>query len=372
MRPLTRLAFNGRFSGTLEPTGTQTAAYNLFEAIIRHRDRDFAIEVFADNRFPGIEDWKSWSGVKLVHVPFSEWSRGRAQLWEQLVFPSRCAAGGAHLAHHPITTSPAVRNRAVASVVTLHDINFLTHPEWYSSSFRAAYAITAVPGLRCATAVVAVSHYVRRKAIRSLSLPAERVRVIYNGVKPLPAAPRADNPAPYILCVGSLQPHKNLSRTIEAWKLVRRKRPALELWVVGRKQSGFRDTSGDQALLNQPGITVLGYVTEAKLARAYAGAGAFVYPSLEEGFGLPVLEAMEAGTPVITSNCSCLPEIAGGAAELVDPTSSESIAAAIEKVIGWSESEREVVVARGRERVKQFSWSTAAREYIALYHELTG
>jgi glycosyltransferase involved in cell wall biosynthesis len=368
---LTRLAFNGRFSGTLEPTGTQTAAYNLFDAIIRHPDRDFEIEVFADSRFPGIDEWKGFNGINLVHVPFSEWSRCRAQLWEQLVFPYRCVAAGAHLAHHPITTSPTVGKRAVASVVTLHDVNFLTHREWYSWRFRAAYAITATAGLRSASAVVAVSQYVRLEAIRTLSLSAQRVRVIYNGVKPLAAPEHVDTTTPYILCVGSLQPHKNLRRTIDAWKLVRRKRPNLELWVVGRKQRGFRDTSDYRALLSQQGITVLGYVTEMELSRAYARAVAFVYPSLEEGFGLPALEAMEAGTPVITSNCSCLPEIVGEAAELIDPTSSESIAAAIENVIGWTEIERQAVVARGRERARQFSWSTAAREYITLYHELT-
>lgn len=371
MRRLTRLAFNGRFSGTLEPTGTQTAAYNLFDAIIRHPNRDFWIDVFADRRFPGIDGWKSSDGINLVQVPFSEWSRSRAQLWEQLVFPYRCVAAGARLAHHPITTSPAIGARAVASVVTLHDVNFITHPQWYSWRFRAAYAITAVPGLRSASAVVAVSQYVRQEAIRALSLSAERVRVIHNGVKPLPTAADVVDAPPYILCVGSLQPHKNLRRMIDAWKLVRRKRPDLELWIVGRKQPGFRKTSDYPELLSHPGVTVLGYVTDANLARAYAGAVAFVYPSLEEGFGLPVLEAMEAGTPVIASNSSCLPEIVGSAAKLVDPMSSESIAAAIENVIGWTDNERQAVVARGRERAKRFRWSTAAGEYISLYHKLT-
>src|SRR5256885_12362988 len=104
-------------------------------------------------------------------------------------------------------------------------------------------------------------------------------------------------------------------------------------------------------------LAALGYVTEAKLLRAYVGAAAFVYPSLEEGFGLPVLEAMQAGTPVITSNCSCLPEVAGGAAELVDPMSTESIATAIENVLDWTESERQARIAHGKERANQFSWS---------------
>lgn len=372
MRPLTRLAFNGRFSGTLEPTGTQTAAYNLFDAIIRHPARNFSIEVFADRQFPGIDEWETFSGINLVHVPFSEWSRGRAQLWEQLVFPYRCAAGGAQLAHYPITTSSSVRKPGVASVVTLHDVNFLTHPGWYSWRFSALYAITATPGLRSASAVVAVSQYVRQEAIRALSLSAQRMRVIYNGVKPLPAPAPVDITTPYILCVGSLQPHKNLHRAIDAWKLVRRRRPNLELSIIGKKQAGFRDTTDYRALLSQPGIAALGYVTEAKLSRAYAAAAAFLYPSLEEGFGLPVLEAMQAGTPVITSNCSCLPEIAGGAAELVDPMSSESIATAIENVLDWTESERQARIAHGKERANQFSWSAAAREYITLYHELAG
>ncbi len=185
-------------------------------------------------------------------------------------------------------------------------------------------------------------------------------------------AAHVDIITPYILCVGSLQPHKNLHRAIDAWKLVRRRRPNLELWIIGKKQGGFRDATDYRALLSQPGIAALGYVTEAKLLRAYVGAAAFVYPSLEEGFGLPVLEAMQAGTPVITSNCSCLPEVAGGAAELVEPMSTESIATAIENVLDWTESERQARIAHGKERANQFSWSAAAREYITLYHELAG
>ena len=125
-----KVGFNGRFSGTKQPTGTQTAAFQLFDAIIR-RERDVEIVVFADSRFPGIESWKSAPKLKWVETPFQDWSRNRAQIWEQVSLPIDARSQGCSIVHHPITTSPVWRN-GTKSVVTLHDLNFYRHPEWLS------------------------------------------------------------------------------------------------------------------------------------------------------------------------------------------------------------------------------------------------
>ena len=125
-------------------------------------------------------------------------------------------------------------------------------------------------------------------------------------------------------------------------------------------------------LLNRPGIRQLGYLSEEELFEAYANAAVFCYPSIEEGFGLPLLEAMQAGSPVLASNISCLPEIAGDAAELVDPFSVGDMAAAIRKILSYSPAEREKVIVSGKERAGQFSWKKAATAYLALYRDLMG
>ena len=371
MKTRTRIALNGRFSGTARPTGTQTAAFGLFDQVIR-RNQEFDFIVFADRRFSGVAEWAGIPGTQLIDVAFQDWSRGRAQAWEQLAFPWLCRKWRCTLAHHPINTSPMLHGPA-RKIVTLHDLNFLRHPEWYTFKFRTIYSLCALPGLRNADRVVAISKYVQEHARQYLHVSDERLRMIYNGSKSL-ALPDDNTTAagPYLLCVGSIPPHKNLARLIEAYQLVRTDYPDLELKVVGRPvaQSG-RDDKLSQ-LLSAPGVRVLGYLSEADLARAYAGTRVFCYPSLEEGFGLPILEAMSADAPVVTSNVSCLPEIAGDAAVLVDPHRVESIAEGIREVLQWSPEEKARRVAAGRRRAAQFSWSAAADAYLALYREVVG
>ena len=364
-----RIALNGRFSGTARPTGTQTAAFGLFDQIIR-RNKDFELVVFADRRFRGVAEWEGLPGTKLVEVPFQDWSRGRAQLWEQFAFATLCRKWRCDGAHHPINTSP-MYNGGVRKVVTLHDLNFLRHPEWYSFKFRTIYSLCALPGLRSADRIVTISNYVLGHAREFLQVPEDRLRMIYNGSKSLaldgaPVSPTGD----YLLCVGSIPPHKNLIRLIEAYQQVRVDFPELELRVVGRPvaQAGRDEKLAE--LLKAPGVNVLGYLSEEDLARAYAGAKVFCYPSLEEGFGLPLLEAMSVDAPVVTSNVSCLPEIAGDSAVLVDPYRVEAIADGIREVLRWSPEERALRTAKGRERAAKFSWSAAADAYLALYREM--
>jgi glycosyltransferase involved in cell wall biosynthesis len=366
------VALNGRFSGTQQPTGTQTAAFHLYDAMLRS-ERDRSIVVFADARFDGVAGWAGLPKTTLVVVPFQDWSRHKAQFWEQFVFPRLARNYGCALAHHPITTCP-VWKTGMKSVVTVHDLNFHLHPEWYSRSFRLVLHCFALPGIRRADRVVAISDYVRRQLIEHLHLDPDRVQRIYNGVKcvePLPVAVApVEAPKPYILCVGSLQPHKNLPRLIRAYFELRRAHPDLELWVAGRPQPRFRREPELADLLHSPGVRLLGYLSETELATAYRDACVFCYPSLEEGFGLPLLEAMQAGTLVVTSQVSCLPEVGGPACEQVDPLSVTGIAAGIDLMLRLSDDERSHRIEQGRLWAKRFSWQIAAREYLDLFEEL--
>jgi glycosyltransferase involved in cell wall biosynthesis len=343
------------------------------DAIIR-AERDIPLVVFADPGYPGIAEWASLPKTKLVEVPFRSWSRARAQLWEQAVLPSLCREWNCPVAHHPMTTSPTIK-RGIKSIVTLNDLNFLRHPEWFSRGFRLTYQFFAIPGLRRAEYVITISDYVSEHARRFLGIPDERLKRIYYGGKFLAgAAPRiaAPQPPPYLLCVGSLQPHKNLPRLIRAFGILRREQPDLELWVVGHPQPRFAAQPELTELLKEPGVKVLGYLSDEQLHEAYSHARLFCFPSLEEGFGLPLLEAMAAGTPVVTSNCSCLPEIAGPAARLIDPRSEEDLASGLREVLGLTEAARQRVIDEGRAWVKRFSWPTAAAEYLEIYRRVMG
>jgi glycosyltransferase involved in cell wall biosynthesis len=369
--PNAAVALNGRFSGTPQPTGMQTAAFHLYDAIVRAPGRR-PVVVFADRRFPGVAGWADFPGTTLIDVPFQDWSRSRAQLWEQAVFSRRASGLGCVLGHHPINTCP-IFTGGLTTAVTVHDLHFLLHPEWFSRSFRCVMRVAALPGMRRARGVAAISDYVRGQVVRRLGLPAARVRRIYNGVKFRAGAEEegaAEAAVPYVLSVGSLQPHKNLARLIEAWRRVREEQPDLELWVVGRPQTSFRRVPALTEMLRAPGVRLLGYLGEEELRAAYRGARVFCYPSLEEGFGLPLLEALTAGTLVVTSQRSCLPEIGGPACEYVDPESVDDLTAGLRRVLALPEELRQRRIAEGRVWASRFSWEAAACAYLDYFEEL--
>jgi glycosyltransferase involved in cell wall biosynthesis len=360
-----RVALNGRFTGTPQPTGTQTASFQLFNAILRESGETEFV-VFADSRFPGVEEWKHLERVTFVETPFQDWSRGRSQFWEQFFSPLLACRQGCAIMHHPMTTSPAWQH-GLRNVVTLHDLNFLLHPEWYSQSFRLVYNLCALPGLRRCARVVTISNFVKNQTACELGIPNSRLGMIYNGVK----AVHAEAPwnGYYLFAAGSLQPHKNLARLIRAYRQIVHDYPGLELVVAGRPQPRFSSDPELTDLLSTPGLRLTGYLSEEELANAYAGARAFCYPSLEEGFGLPILEAMTLRTPVLTSTLSCLPEIAGPATQ-VDPTSVEAIARGLRHLLDLPLAEREHLIALGKEWAGRFSWKASAQKYLALYAEL--
>jgi glycosyltransferase involved in cell wall biosynthesis len=157
---------------------------------------------------------------------------------------------------------------------------------------------------------------------------------------------------------------------IRAYQMVRADFPGLELRVVGRPQPRFANDPELPGLIDSPGVRLLGYLSEEELASQYSGAAAFCYPSLEEGFGLPILEAMGLGAPVLTSNLSCLPEVAGPSAVLVDPLSAPAIADGLREILRWTPAQKNEAVHSGREWAGRFSWKRAAGEYLNIYRQL--
>ena len=253
---------------------------------------------------------------------------------------------------HCTTTAGPLRSR-LPLVVTVHDLAVLRHPETFNRWTRT-YSPYVVPRvLRAAQRVIAVSHFTRRELIELLGVPDEKIRVVPNAVGDEFTREGPSEAGEYVLAVGTLEPRKNLARLVEAVG-----RTDLELRVVGARGWGEVDIRGN-------GVRWLGEVDDAELARLYRGAACLAYPSLYEGFGIPVLEAMACGVPVVTTRGTAMEEVADGAAVLVDARDPAEIAAGIERAT----TERDTLVARGLERARAFRWDAVAAATVDVYRE---
>jgi glycosyltransferase involved in cell wall biosynthesis len=224
--------------------------------------------------------------------------------------------------------------------------------------------------VRRADRFIAVSRYTADDLIRRAGVPGSRIDVVYHGLDPafdVGGTPAASPPAesPYVLAVGGVSPRKNTRRAIEAftrWRARGGRRGAYRLLITG--------ISLDQDFVNDgnlpEGVSLLGYVEKAELPRLYAGASAFLYPGIYEGFGLPIIEAMACGAPVVTSSTGAAPEIAGGAALIVDPFDVTSLEHGLEQATLPEESAR--LRALGMERARSFHWEAAAQATLDVYH----
>jgi glycosyltransferase involved in cell wall biosynthesis len=263
----------------------------------------------------------------------------------------------------------AVRRRD-RCVATVHDLGWQVHPQLYPRKLRVMYGALFPWVLRRADRIIAVSRYTADDLVGRAGVAASRIEVVHHGIDPAFAGPDEQGAtagdSPYLLAVGGISPRKNTRRLIEAfarWRTRGGHRSAYTLRITG--------TSLDASVGNQwklpHGVSLAGYVDKAELRRLYTGAAAFLYPSIYEGFGLPIIEAMACGAPVLTSTTASAPEVAGGAAILVDPFSLESIEAGLDRVTSPDEAQR--LRSLGRERARQFHWSNAASRTAEIYRE---
>jgi glycosyltransferase involved in cell wall biosynthesis len=259
------------------------------------------------------------------------------------------------------------RDRCVA---TVHDLGWQVHPELYDRNLRLMYRGLFPWVVRRADRFIAVSRYTADDLVRRAGVPASKIDVVHHGLDPVftsqgngSGATRAQSP--YVLAVGGVSPRKNTHRLIAAFTRWRERggdRTAYRLLITGT--SIDRDFLQPGAALPE-GVSLLGYVDQAELPRLYAGAAAFLYPGIYEGFGLPIIEAMACGTPVVTSRTGAAPEIAGGAAILVDPFDVAAIEAGLEQATFPDEAQR--LRALGQQRARAFDWSAAAAATLEVY-----
>jgi glycosyltransferase involved in cell wall biosynthesis len=265
--------------------------------------------------------------------------------------------------------------RACRLTATLYDMTCWLVPETHSAANVRASKLFAERVMRRADGLIAISESTRRDAVRILGLPEEKIEVIYPGVAEafFRAAPGTAGKLglirPYVLFVGTIEPRKNIDALLDAWGQVRPSlRGEFELVVAG--PAGWaKSRTLDRLRAAGNGVRYLGYVAEEDLPGLTAGATAFVYPSLYEGFGLPLGQAMAAGVPVITSNVSSMPEVAGDAGLLVDPRSPAEIAAAIERLL-LSPGLRAELSGKGQARARRYTWEACARQSIEFFRRL--
>jgi glycosyltransferase involved in cell wall biosynthesis len=283
---------------------------------------------------------------------------------EQLQLPRLVARAQLDLVHHPHLTVPLLETTPF--VVTVHDLNYLDAAATARRAvLRAGYRLELLKARR-ARRLIAVSEHTRGEVVRLLAVDPDRVAVTYEAadapaVEPDPGTlERYGIEAPFFLYVGSAYPYKNLARLIEAFARLE----GYRLVLAG----DFEDFGAALKEHASKRVVFTGPVSEPELAALYAGAFAYAFVSLSEGFGLPGLEAMAAGVPVVAAHAASLSEVYGDAAHYCDPHDVGSIASALSEVAA-DEGLRSRLVERGRQRVAEFSWTRTAEQTLAVYHE---
>ncbi|MFO7538610.1 MAG: glycosyltransferase family 1 protein [Chloroflexota bacterium] len=315
-------------------------------------------------------------GVRPVagYFPRSRW------VWMQFKLPQIIPHSDVDLCHFMNNSAPL---RSISPyVITIHDASLFLYRQYHPWSRLVALRLLLPEVARRSQAVITISQASRQDLIRMLRLPPEKVHLVHIAAsrdfrplcdkeKRLRLQQKYHLPSKFVLYVGTIEPRKNLLRLIAAFARIQADHPDCHLVLVGPEgwmMNGALEKKTIAANLSGK-VHYLGFVAQADLPGIYSLATLFAFPSLYEGFGLPLLEAMACGTPVLTSNCSAMPEVSGTAAYLVDPNSVDSIANGLSCLLN-SPAQREWYREQGLVRVQQFSWERTARETAAVYEQI--
>ncbi|MBN2311556.1 MAG: glycosyltransferase family 4 protein [Candidatus Hydrogenedentes bacterium] len=363
--------FNGLQAGNRSGTGTYTR--QLARWLPEAAGIDLIEIVWPADIAPPLP---TASATFLVRQP--EGPVGRIR-YDQFGFPREAAQRGAHLVHYPANVG-CIRGRC-NQIVSLHDLSFYRHPAWFGFERALYYRYAVSRSARRAAHLLTGSHAAAHDIQEFLGIPAERITVIPDGVDErfqpasddAQAAVRVKHALPerFFLYVGTHEPRKNLDRLIRAWSSIAGACP-LDLVLAGRsgwKTSPIRAEAARSPFTHR--IHFPGFIDDADLPALMSAADAFVYPSLYEGFGIPVLEAMACGTPVLTSDAPSLPEVAGDAALLVAPEQDEAIAGGLSRLAG-DDALCAALRAKGLARAAQYSWKRTAEATVAAYRKILG
>jgi glycosyltransferase involved in cell wall biosynthesis len=333
--------------------------------------------LFFDSRMKDVGPFRR-ENTTVRFFPFSQYRRFLPFAYSHLLISATLNRERLDLFHAPANIIPLGYTKP--AIVTIHDLAIFHNPSWFPTQVFSTRLLVPQT-LKRARAILAVSENTAKDLRELFRVPEERISVIHEGVDLQAVATtevvspqeRFGLPEKYFCFVGTLEPRKNLIRLVEAYADLRKRNAALEnipLILAGKKgwksEAIFKTISANGL---EASVRYLGYISGAEKIGLIRGAQAFVFPSSYEGFGLPVLEALALGTPVLTSNQSSLPEVTGDAAELIDPESTEAIAKGIERVL-FDEPLRKRLRTQGIEQARKFSWEKVALQTIALYEKI--
>ncbi|TAL20720.1 glycosyltransferase family 1 protein [Patescibacteria group bacterium] len=366
-------------------TGVEWYACKLIEALAKIAPPGWRVDLIVDNSPPpslrvrgGREGLvpsfnfslpPQWSITSLRWPPRYLWSQVRLAAHLQITRPN--------LFFSPVHVLPFLAT--APAVVTIHDVDYVTHPEAYSAKGRAYLKLTTRFAVRRAVRVLVPSEATRQGLIKYFGASPEKIAVtplapIITDIPPASEVAAVKKKLgiewPYFLFLGRLETKKNAVRVIEAFKKIQPALGETRLLLVGRPGRGYeavRSAIKNAGLGDR--IFELGWRSAEEVTTLLTGATALVFPSLAEGFGLPILDAFAVGTPVITSASIATEEVAGGAAVLVDPFSTDEIADAM-KSLAENHAPAVELAAKGREWVKNFSWEKTARQTLAVFQEI--
>jgi alpha-1,3-rhamnosyl/mannosyltransferase len=373
-----KLGIDGRYINDHFP-GIARYTFNLVDALARVAPQQTFTLLYnpalTDTRF-GVAQFGRHRNVELVQTDVSTFSPA-----EQWKLPCLIRAFSLDVLHSPYYIKPYWL--PCVSIITIHDIIPLIYPQYLPSRWaKIVYRLAITLAIHSADAIITDSHSTARDLQWYRKVPAARLTVIPiaadSAFRPQPRQAiealrqRYNLPERYALFLASNKPHKNLLRLVEAWHLLHRRRLAggAKLVIAGHWDDRYSEAKQRAFELGlEEKILFLGAVAEEELPTLYSGAILFVFPSLYEGFGLPVLEAMACGTAVVCSDAASLPEIVGEAALQVDPLDVKMLVETIARLL-HDDGVRESLVARGLARASQFSWEATAQATLALYQQV--
>jgi glycosyltransferase involved in cell wall biosynthesis len=358
------------------PVGAGRYMIHLVRALAEMAEGDDLL-IFAQPHARQWIDLPSSPGLKLVLAP--EMSPSRRLFWEQTSLPRLVQRAGLDLLHSPHYTRPYFLS--CASVVTLHDMTFFLFPHLHTIARRFFFPIAIRLSVQRADRLIAVSESTRRDAMRILNIPPAKIFTTLLGVSPdfrkvsdpniLEAVrQRYHLPEEFILSVGTIEPRKNLLFMLNAYSSLSRKQACPPLVIVG--PTGWQFGPIFQRI-NQDGlrgkVQLTGYISDLDLPIVYNLAKVLIYPSQYEGFGLPPLEAMACGTPVITTNVSAMPEYIDDAGILISPQDEDALIDALNEILSRPDLQQRLSC-QGLARASKFTWKQTAQETLKVYHLL--
>lgn len=349
------IGFDGSRAFISKKTGTENYSYQLLTALAKI-DRNNQYIVYIRTQGQAFQGWPSNFRFRQINWP---------RLWTQAGLAMRTFKDKLDVLFVPAHTLPLIRKPGLKTVVTVHDLGSEYLPSMHQVKQRIYLALMQRYQLKSASKIIAVSNATKKDLVNRIGISPQKITVIYEGFDKQLFKP-SFNPQPknYFLFVGTVQPRKNLERVIKAFASYLHGNKG-QFVIAGSKgwlSDGIYQLPKKLGIENQ--VKFLGYVADKDLPALYSGAKALLFPSLFEGFGLPILEAQACGCPVITSNISSMPEVAGRGAILVDPYNIEDIVKGMKRVKG--KGEREKLIEQGFKNVKRFSWEKSARETLKV------